>query len=85
MKETDFDTTFDAGEEVRDWLDIAAARRPMRDTRRVHVDVPVWMMEQLDREAQRLGVTLQSVIKFWLSERLEVIHKRRGTEITSSR
>ena len=49
------------------------------------VDVPVWMMEQLDREAQRLGVTLQSVIKFWLSERLEVIHKRRGTEITSSR
>ncbi|WP_293118070.1 ribbon-helix-helix protein, CopG family [Moorena sp. SIO3E8] len=29
------------------------------------------MIEALDREAKRLGVTRQSIIKVWLAERLE--------------
>jgi hypothetical protein len=29
------------------------------------------MIESLDREAQRLGVTRQSIIKVWIAERLE--------------
>ena len=51
MKATDFDKAFDAGEEVTDLLDVASARRPLQDTKRVNVDFPIWMVEQLDREA----------------------------------
>lgn len=75
MKASEFDRVFDSGEEITDLLDVSAAKRPMRDVKRVNVDFPLWMVEQLDHEAHRLGVTRQSVIKFWLSERLEVVHK----------
>jgi len=43
----------------------------MLETRRVNVDFPAWMVESLDKEAKRLGVTRQSVIKMWIAERLE--------------
>jgi hypothetical protein len=71
MKAKEFDKRFDAGEDIRDALDLAGARRPMLESRRVNVDFPAWMVESLDREAQRLGVTRQSVIKIWIAERLE--------------
>ncbi|MFZ0406766.1 MAG: CopG family transcriptional regulator [Cyanobium sp.] len=54
-----------------DALDLSAARRPRLEQRRVNVDFPLWMVEQLDLEASRLGVTRQSIIKVWLAERLE--------------
>lgn len=71
MRANELDEKFDAGEDITTHLDHAAARRPLRDQRRVNVDFPVWMVESLDREAQRLGVTRQSVIKMWIAERLE--------------
>jgi hypothetical protein len=71
MKASEFEKAFDANEDVTQYLDKAEAKRPMQDTKRVNVDFPVWMVDQLDREARRLGVTRQSVIKVWLSERLE--------------
>jgi len=71
MKADEFDKRFDAGEDVTDALDIAAARRPLQNMRRVNVDFPRWMVESLDREAGRLGVTRQSLIKIWIAERLE--------------
>ncbi len=71
MKAKEFDKRFEAGEDVRDALDLAGARRPMLESRRVNVDFPAWMVESLDREARRLGVTRQSVIKMWIAERLE--------------
>ena len=71
MKASEFDKRFDAGEDVTDELDLPAARRPGREQRRVNVDFPVWMVESLDREARRLGVTRQSIIKVWIAERLE--------------
>jgi len=52
-------------------LDWASAIRPGLDQRRVNVDFPVWMIEQLDQEARRVGVTRQSVIKMWIAERLK--------------
>ena len=52
-------------------MDIAAARRPNREQRRVNVDFPAWMVESLDQEARRLGVTRQSILKVWIAERLE--------------
>jgi hypothetical protein len=71
MKARDFDRKFDAGEDVTAELDLSKARRPGQEQRRVNVDFPVWMVESLDREAQRLGVTRQSIIKVWIAERLE--------------
>jgi len=47
------------------------ARRPMQEARRINVDFPAWMVESLDREARRLGVTRQSLIEVWIAERLE--------------
>jgi len=71
MKAEEFDEAFDRGEDVTSALDLAAARRPGWEQRRVNVDFPVWMIESLDREARRLGVTRQSIIKVWIAERLE--------------
>ena len=71
MKAKSFDIKFDQGKEVASDLDLDKARRPNQEQRRVNVDFPTWMIESLDREAGRLGVTRQSIIKVWLAERLE--------------
>ena len=72
MRAEQFDQLFDRGEEdVTPHLDLTAARRPGWEQRRVNVDFPAWMIEALDREARRLGVTRQSIIKVWIAERLE--------------
>ena len=71
MKAEDFDNNFDAGGDITGELDLSAARRPNQEPRRVNVDFPSWMVESLDREAKRLGVTRQSVIKVWIAEKLE--------------
>ena len=71
MNSSEFDRRFEDGESVIDALDLSAARRPRLDQRRVNVDFPLWMVEQLDLEASRLGVTRQSIIKVWLAECLE--------------
>jgi uncharacterized DUF497 family protein len=71
MKAGEFDQKFDDGEDVTGDLDLAGIRRPSLEQRRVNVDFPSWMIESLDREARRLGVTRQSIIKLWIAERLE--------------
>ena len=71
MKAKAFDKKFDEGKEVVSDLDLSKAERPLQAQKRVNVDFPTWMVEGLDREARRLGVTRQSIIKIWLSERLE--------------
>ncbi|MEM6492599.1 MAG: CopG family transcriptional regulator [Pseudomonadota bacterium] len=70
MKARDFDERFDAGEDVMGDVDLSQARRPNIEAKRVNVDFPLWMVTALDREARRLGVTRQSVIKTWIAERL---------------
>jgi hypothetical protein len=71
MKAKKFDSDFDQGKDITDSLDLSKARRPKQQQKRVNVDFPTWMIEMLDREAGRLGVTRQSIIKVWLAERLE--------------
>ena len=72
MKTSEFDQKFDDGvEDIIDDLDMSTATRPLKQAKRVNVDFPVWMVESLDREASRLGVTRQSIIKVWIAERLE--------------
>ena len=70
MKASEFDRKFDNGEDITGDLDLTRNRRPGLESRRVNVDFPVWMIQELDREAQRVGVTRQSIIKMWLAERL---------------
>ena len=71
MKANELDRRFDDGEDITSELDLTKVRRPNREQRRVNVDFPTWMIESLDREARRLGVTRQSIIKVWIAERLE--------------
>jgi hypothetical protein len=72
MKAKDFDKKFDEGkEDVIDDLDLSTARRPNREQKRINVDFPAWVVDSLDREAARIGITRQSIIKVWLVERLK--------------
>jgi predicted DNA binding CopG/RHH family protein len=71
MKARDFDKKFDAGEDITDRLDIERAHRPGHEQRRVNVDFPLWMVESLDREASRLGVPRQSLIKMLIARHLD--------------
>ena len=75
MKAKDFDKKFDSGEDVTEFLDISKAARPGQEQKRVNVDFPVWMIQSLDKEAKRLGVPRQSIIKIWIAERLKEIAK----------
>ena len=70
MKAKTFDRKFDAGEKIVEQLDLRKARRIGTDAKRVNVDFPAWMVDSLDREARRLGVTRQSLIKLWLADKL---------------
>lgn len=74
MKAEKFDELFDEGEDISHLLDLATARRPNQEQKRVNVDFPQWMVDQLDSEARRVGVTRQSIIKIWLAERLEQVN-----------
>lgn len=72
MKANDLDKIFDDGDvDINDYLDLSKALRPGQEQKRVNVDFPVWMIERLDREAGRLGVPRQSLIKVWIGEHLE--------------
>ncbi len=71
MKAHDFEKKFEKGEDLTSDLDISKARRLNQEPKRVNVDFPTWMIESLDREAKRLGVTRQSIIKIWIAEMLE--------------
>ncbi len=81
MKAKDFDKNFDEGkDDIVDDLDLSTARRINREQKRINVDFPTWVVESLDREAARIGVTRQSIIKVWLVERLkaEAAHRPRN-------
>ncbi|WP_165857584.1 type II toxin-antitoxin system BrnA family antitoxin [Marinobacter sp. JSM 1782161] len=72
MKAKDFDKKFEEDrEDILDDLDLSSARRINQEQKRINVDFPAWVVESLDREAARIGVTRQSIIKVWLVERLQ--------------
>lgn len=73
MKAKKFDQMFDDGADVSIALDLSKAKRVQQSQKRVNVDFPTWMIDSLDREAGKLGVTRQSIIKVWLAERLESV------------
>jgi hypothetical protein len=71
IKAEELDRKFDDGEDISGFLDVSKARRPGREQICVKIDFPVWMIQSLDEEAKRSGVTRQSIIKIWIAERLE--------------
>ena len=73
MKAKEFDKAFDEGADIVDLLDTSKAKRPELAQKRVNVDFPLWMINSLDKEARRLGVPRQSIIKVWVAERLEKV------------
>ena len=79
MKAEEFDRLFDEGKDITHLLDLSSSCRPNQEQKRVNVEFPVWMVNKLDKEAKRLGVTRQSIIKVWLAERLE---RNRSTEVS---
>lgn len=79
MKAKDFDERFDRGDDVTEFLDLATIRRPNLEARRVNVDFPAWMVDALDREARRLGVTRQSLIKMKMAEAIETFDASPGS------
>ena len=75
----EFDRRFDAGEDISEFLDWDHARRPGLEPRRVNVDLPHWMISELDKQASLIGVTRQSIIKVWLSERIKTENAEQAT------
>ena len=71
IKAKEIERKFDEGGDISKHLDLSRVRRPKQEQKRVNVDFPLWMIQLLDKEAKRLGVPRQSVIKVWVAERLE--------------
>tara|TARA_R110000868_G_scaffold188266_1_gene430969 strand:- start:664 stop:915 length:252 start_codon:yes stop_codon:yes gene_type:complete len=72
MKTEQFDQKFDSNDDdIIDDLDLSSVTRPNQSQKRINVDFPSWVIDSLDKEASRIGVTRQSIIKVWLVERLE--------------
>ena len=82
MKAKKFEQQFDDSVDLVASLDLSKAKRVQQEQRRVNVDFPTWMIDSLDREASRLGVTRQSVIKVWLAERLERAERLEAAQTT---
>ncbi|HIJ70043.1 MAG TPA: CopG family transcriptional regulator [Planctomycetes bacterium] len=73
MRANEFDKKFDDGKDISKYLDISKAVRPGQEQKRVNVDFPLWMIHLLDKEAKRLGVPRQSIIKVWIAERMKKV------------
>jgi len=71
MRAKDLEKKFDAGEDITKYLDMTKAQRPGQEQKRVNVDFPAWMVQSLDKEAKRLGVPRQSLIKVLIAQHLE--------------
>ncbi len=86
MKAKALDKKFDEGEvDIIDDLDLSTLKRPNHLQRRVNMDFPTWMIESLDQEASRVGVTRQSIIKVWLAQRLEEVAANKALQRTAGR
>ena len=76
MKASEFDKKFDDGEDIMAFLDFSKAERPNQKHKRINVDFPLWMVEELDRASGRVGVTRQSLIKMWLADKLALVNQQ---------
>ena len=66
ISSAELDERFDSGESIMEFADLDTA------VFRVNVDFPAWTVEALDKEATRLGISRQALIKVWITERLDL-------------
>jgi len=78
MTAKEFDARFDAGDDISEYIDASTIRRPGLEARRVNVDFPEWIIQNLDTESKMIGVSRQSLIKLWVAERLQQEHRARA-------
>lgn len=78
MTAKEFDARFDAGDDISEYIDTSTIRRPGLEARRVNVDFPEWIIQNLDTESKMIGVSRQSLIKLWVSERLQQERRARA-------
>ena len=71
MKAKEFDKKFESGEDLTDNLDFSKSRRVNQEAKRVNIDFPLWVVEQLDKQSKRLGITRQALVKVWIAEKLK--------------
>lgn len=71
MNAEDLDRKFDDGEDVLEYFDLSTLKRPGLEPQSIEITFPQWMVAALDKEAQRLGIQREAVIKLWLAERLD--------------
>ena len=71
MKGKDFDKKFEFGQDLTDNLDLSGSRRVNQETKLVNIDFPVWVLEQLDKQSKRLGISRQALVKVWIAEKLK--------------
>ncbi|MDL5051088.1 CopG family transcriptional regulator [Oscillatoria amoena NRMC-F 0135] len=84
MTAREFDKRFDEGEDITPHIDPASIHRPGLEPRRVNVDFPEWIIDQLDRQSKLIGVSRQSLIKLWVSERMQQEHQIQKSLASSS-
>ena len=79
----EFDRKFDNGEDILPYIDLSSkmTKSEFEDKvlsiKKVNVDLPSWAISSLDKEAKRIGVTRQSIIKMWLIQKLDDIQSNR--------
>jgi len=71
MKAKQFDKKFESGEDLTNDLDLSKARRVNQKPKRVNIDFPTWVVEDLDKHSKRLGITRQALVKVWIAEKLK--------------
>jgi hypothetical protein len=73
MKAKEFDNKFDSGEDMAEHLDFSKAQRINQKPKRVNIDFPAWVVEKLDKQSKRLGITRQALVKVWIAEKLKQV------------
>lgn len=71
IRASEFDRKFDDGESILEYLDLNSITKPGNKPKRVSIDFPEWMIVELDRASKKLGVSRQSLIKVFVSEKLK--------------
>ncbi|GFE68522.1 type II toxin-antitoxin system BrnA family antitoxin [Chroococcus sp. FPU101] len=69
MKSSEFDKKVDDGEDIIEYLDLSQAKRPQYN--QINLDLPSWMLEKIEQEAIRQGLSQQVILQTWIAEKLE--------------
>lgn len=71
IKAEELDKMFDDGQDISAYIDVSKGKRANIEQKKVDLDLPVWMIKQLDLEARKLGVARQAIMKMFLAQHLE--------------